>query len=289
MTEETTTNPVEEEAVHAESEPGVEQAHEPELDENGDPIEAAEDDTDEVEHEGQKYRVPKALKPALMFNADYTRKTQALAEERKALETARAAVTAEDKEILDHRATVVAADRQLALFKDVDWQAILHQDQLNGTNRFAQLQLQYTQLKDARADADGQLRQKEQGRTLEQQRARAKQVEEGQAVLARDIKGWGPELAGKLSQFAEKNFDISQQELAQIVDPRVIKLLHRAFQNTQAQTSKQAVAQAAKVEAVKPTPKVGGGAAPPPKGLDDRLSADEWTRRRQAQVDAKRR
>ena len=43
-----------------------------------------DDDSEEVEHEGQKYRIPKALKSALMMNADYTRKTQEVAEQRPA-------------------------------------------------------------------------------------------------------------------------------------------------------------------------------------------------------------
>ena len=41
-----------------------------------------EDDTDEVEFEGKKYRVSKDIKDALLRQADYTRKTQELAEHR---------------------------------------------------------------------------------------------------------------------------------------------------------------------------------------------------------------
>src|SRR5438309_2094560 len=44
------------------------------------------DDLVEVEHEGRTYAVPAALKGALMRHADYTRKTQALAAHRQALE-----------------------------------------------------------------------------------------------------------------------------------------------------------------------------------------------------------
>lgn len=45
-----------------------------------------EDDLEEVEHSGKKYRIPKELKPALMLQADYTRKTQEAAEARRAFD-----------------------------------------------------------------------------------------------------------------------------------------------------------------------------------------------------------
>lgn len=36
------------------------------------------DDTEEVEHDGQVYRIPRALKGAFLMHGDYTRKTQEL-------------------------------------------------------------------------------------------------------------------------------------------------------------------------------------------------------------------
>lgn len=41
------------------------------------------DDTEEVEHEGKTYRVPKELKESFLRQSDYTRKTQELAQERQ--------------------------------------------------------------------------------------------------------------------------------------------------------------------------------------------------------------
>src|SRR6476660_325944 len=42
-----------------------------------------DDDSEEVEFGGKKYKLPKDLKPALMMEADYRRKTQELAEQRR--------------------------------------------------------------------------------------------------------------------------------------------------------------------------------------------------------------
>lgn len=46
------------------------------------------DDEVEVEQEGKKYRVPKALEKSFLLHADYTRKTQEVAQERKVVEAA---------------------------------------------------------------------------------------------------------------------------------------------------------------------------------------------------------
>jgi hypothetical protein len=51
-------------------------------DEESEAIDPAEE---EIEHEGRKYLVPKALKPLLLMQADYTRKTQEVAEQRRAV------------------------------------------------------------------------------------------------------------------------------------------------------------------------------------------------------------
>src|SRR5215216_3195421 len=47
---------------------------------------AEADEFEDVDFAGKQYRLPKELKSALMMQADYTRKTQDVAEQRKALE-----------------------------------------------------------------------------------------------------------------------------------------------------------------------------------------------------------
>lgn len=301
MADETETNPVEgdDESLLG---TGVEgEATEPQLDDDGNPVEPeepVEDDTEEVERDGQKYRVPKALKAELLMHADYTRKTQELAEQRRALETQRAQAQTEDKEAAELRATVIAEERrvatldaEIAKYREVtpaQWAAWKAQDPLAADQALFHYQnLRETRSEVAQAIQAGKtsLSEKE-ATTLAQQRdVHAKQLQEGQAVLARDIKDWGPELAGKLAMFAEKEFGLSAQELAGITDPRAIKILHRAMTSTQAAKTKQVAERTQAAAAVKPTPRVTGTAAPV-KGLDDRLSDAEWMRRRNEQVKA---
>jgi hypothetical protein len=51
-----------------------------------------DDDGEEVEWEGNQYRLPKGIKDALLRQADYTRKTQEVAETRREAEAAKVAV-----------------------------------------------------------------------------------------------------------------------------------------------------------------------------------------------------
>lgn len=56
-------------------------------------------------------------------------------------------------------------------------------------------------------------------------------LERGHAELARDIPGWSPELADELGRFATREFGFTEAELATVIDPRLVKLLHRAHAN----------------------------------------------------------
>lgn len=239
------------------------------------------DDTEEVEYEGQKYAIPKALKPALMMNADYTRKTQEVAEQRRALEAQQQQLAQQaqsQQEYLQDAAKVVALDDQIKQFEQVDWNALNQQDPVKAQ----QLWMTYSQLKDSRADVLGQLQQKEQQRALDSQQRLAKQIEESNAVLARDIKGWSPELAGKLRDFAVEKLGFSAQELGQVTDARIVKLLHRAYVGDQLVAKQMGAATQTAVPQVKPVPTVGSNA---PAGKDPgRMSTDEWMKHRNEQL-----
>src|SRR5690349_1139844 len=79
-------------------------ATETDLETEGEEGEAAQpepDETEEVEHEGKKYKIPKPLKGALLMQADYTRKTQEVAEQRKQVEAERARFAEEQKLIAE--------------------------------------------------------------------------------------------------------------------------------------------------------------------------------------------
>lgn len=243
----------------------------------------AEDDSEELDLNGQKYRVPKALKGAFMMHADYTRKTQEVADKAKALE-AREIELAQQAEakaaFVEDHASVLALRSQVEAYKSVDWQTAFAQDP--GSAQAAWVQ--YSSLKDALSDAERGLEGKMQQRALTEQREAAKRIQEGYARLPEVIPGWGPDLEVKVAKFALSE-GVSQEQLREAVaDPVNIKLLHLAMVGAESLKTQQKAQQVSKAAAVTPAKTVSGKASPPPTGLDDRLSADEWVRRRNEQL-----
>lgn len=245
--------------------------------------EDAEEPVEEIEHDGKKYKIPAALKPAIMKDADYTKKTQELADQRKAFEASRVAATTADKEYLEGRAKLIAIDDQLKLFEDVDWDALEAQDAARANALWRQRDL----LKDGKASLERDLGAKDEQRALDTSAHRAKAIEEGWGVLARDIKGWNADLAGKVASFAEREFGVSKKEMAEsISDPRIYKAFHRLHQLDTASKTQTTANRVQRLEAVRPTPQVGkGGAAATRRTTDasgDKLSTAEWMRREDA-------
>lgn len=248
------------------------------------------DDSEEVEHAGQKYKIPKALKPALMMHVDYTRKTQEVAEQRKAVEAEREAVANQakaEREYIQELAQVVAIDNALKSYEQVNWQQLNAQDPVQAQALFFQFQ----QLKDARNTAAGQIQQKEATRkqqeeqqALAKQQDHAKRREECYATVAKEIKGWGADLAKQLDTTASE-FGFNSQELGQWTDPRLVKLLHEAHVGRQL-LKKQTPPTPKPQQPPKPVPQVGAGGSPAKKD-PERMSMDEWVKRRRAEVRGK--
>jgi hypothetical protein len=229
----------------------------------------------EVEIDGKVYALPPELRDGYMLRADYTRKTQEMAEQRKALETriteASEASEAENKAYAD-KVTIEAALNQ---FQQVDWDALERQNPMEAQRLFRQ----YTFLKDQAAAVDSSLQEARSKREAEAQRFAAERFQQSMVELKQAIPDWGEAKAVSLKQFAQETFGFTEEEFKMgLHDARQIKLLNLAYAAAKSPKPKPA-----QQVTVKPAAKVKGGSAAP-KGLDDRLSADEWMRRRQAQV-----
>ena len=126
MSEETTTNPVEGEDNVSATLPDTQEV-EPQAVDNeqalGDDSVDPQDDSEEIEHEGRKYLVPSALKPLLLMQADYTRKTQEVAEQRRAVQAERQALHQTSQAELDAYAHATTLAGRLAQYQQVDWRA----------------------------------------------------------------------------------------------------------------------------------------------------------------------
>jgi hypothetical protein len=123
------------------------------LDEYGNAIEAEEEEEEIDLDDDLKLKLPKSqaekLRLAAMRQADYTRKTQELAEARKAFEAERQSIGQADEQEFNARAAITVLDRQLAQFANVNWNQWQETDPFEAQKAF----MQFQQLKDARTNS----------------------------------------------------------------------------------------------------------------------------------------
>ena len=254
-----------------------------------------EDDTEEVDWDGAKYRVPKPLKDALLRQADYTRKTQELADQRRTVEQHFQSLSQQaelQQATLEHRVNLRTVEQQLQQFQNTDWSAYSAN---YGAEATAAAMASWQQYRDAKAELEGAIAKTETDFRQISERSTANAIAEAEKVLSREIEGWSPQLVTTLAGYAAENFGITPQELRDSVvnpdgtaDPRTFKVLarlHKAETELAQLKATQAKAQqAAKQASVTPAKAVGQRAGGYKPGLDDSLPADEWLRRRNAQI-----
>jgi hypothetical protein len=261
------------------------------------------DELVEIDREGKKYKIPKSLHGEMLMQADYTRKTQALAETAKTLEQGqqalvqqRVAVEAAIQQDRVELGKVFSLQTQLDAWKDVDWDAIEKHDRENGTNEMSSAMRRHLALKDALAEAEGGLRakldQRTAERTLEETRhAHAERLEDvkliqdGFNAMKRDFPDWSPQVGQKTMDFGVQSGGFTAEELNQVRDPRMIKILHLARLGQEAMNKNRAAANVSRAQLTTPAPTLTGNAALP-KG--EPKDPAEWAKWRNAQVAERR-
>lgn len=274
------------------SQPALDQAQ-PEI--GSDPTADQSNDTDgdtqgvdpevfeEVEYEGKKYALPPELKDAILRQADYTRKTQELAQTRQQAEQTfaqqQARIEAERANI-QAVARLTALDERLQQYAGVDWDSL---SQSNG--ELAQREfMKYQQLKDSRQQFVAQIQQHEGQRAMQEQQETAKQLQEANEALSREIKGWSPDYAQSLREVA-KSLGAKEEQLNGIREPWIVKALHA--QKVLTEMTKKAGA-AAPAVAAKPVRTISGGNAK--ATVDpDKMSIEDWMRHEQRRTASARR
>lgn len=238
---------------------------------------ALEPELFELEIDGETHALPAALKGAFLRQADYTRKTQELAEHRRAVEAERQAL-AEQKRALSgasqDRVTLAVLDDQIAAFSEVDWQTLAQAEPERAKALWESFQ-STQEVRERYADTVNHRAAREQ---LEAAREAAEAMSEAGRQLSREIEGWSPEVAAKLVEYGQA-FGVTLEEFAQMADPRFWKLLHKAYQADQASLGEARV----QAHAVRPAVLVSGATAGG-GGVRDELSTREWMRRRNEQM-----
>ena len=232
-----------------------------------------EEELDGVKVRGKAAALEK-LKAERLMQADYTRKTQEVAEQRRAIEAAAQAIARQQQVSQAHIrevAQLVAIEDRLKQFAQVNWQALSDSDPVQAQK----LHIEMTQLQTRRGQVAASISQREQQRTEEAQRITAKRLQEASDVLSREIKGWSPEYAGKLLEYGVANGG-NREALAQVTDPFIVKVLHKAHLYDQLQ--KQQAAKPA--DPAPPVTRVGGSNAGAVKRLSQMTDAEFIASRR---------
>lgn len=239
----------------------------------------------DVEYEGKVHKLPPELKDALLRTADYTRKTQEVAEQRKAIEAQKAEVDKAyqtSQEVIEARAMIHHVDSQLKQYENVNWQQLENEDPMAAMShwrQFQQLQQQRGQVAQYLDNTQNELSEKA-------KQATAGRLRETREFAEKELKGWTPDLDNKITEFATRDLGFTVDGLRDAYTPQVYKTLYLAHIGHLA-LQKQTAAPKPAPTATQPLNKVTARANPPSAGLDDRLTADEWLKRRNAQVSKK--
>lgn len=229
-------------------------AEEGEPDPNADP----EAGFEEIDFEGETFKVPPKLKEGLLRQADYTKKTQEVAELRKATEVRAQTLeqTAQRQmEFAQDIAQLGALNGRLEPFNQVpDWPSYIRQGGAQAQADYAE----YQALVHQRDRFANELGNKVQQKQAEEQRETAKQIEASRAELAKHIKGYTPEIVSKLVPVGER-FGFSSEEIRQAEsDPRSIRVLHRLMELEDALSKQKTASTIAQGQTTKPVPTIRG-------------------------------
>lgn len=224
---------------------------------------ASEPDVVEVEIDGETFALPKKAAEAAMRHADYTRKTQELAEQRRQVEFAQKALeTAKiEREFHDAAATelqqIQMVENHLAQLQNLDIRQLSTDEKLDHIVAMQQTERLLSSLK-------GSVDKKRSEFTAKQQASLDGLKKEAKEVLSKQFPGLTDETLAQVDTFA-KSLGYSDQDLGLFrVDPRATAVLIKAMKFDQLQSKATPVA---KTPVIKP-----GSSNPMPQQVRDKLN-----------------
>ena len=214
----------------------AEQEDEPEADAEDDEDSDEQPQTFKLKIKGEEIEKPlEEVINLAQMGADYTQKTQEVAEQRRQLEDYAQTIKVQEETLqrqyeaqqmfLSEVADIKAIDSQLAHFANVNWQELSDNDFVEAQKLF----FTHNQLQDKRRQITANLETK--AKQMQQQREAQLQqrVEEGKAILAKEIPNWSQKTSQEIISVG-KEYGFTDDELGTIVDPRHVKVLHDAMQ-----------------------------------------------------------
>lgn len=244
------------------------------------------DDSEEIDFDGEKYKVPKKLKDGFLMQKDYTKKTQEVAQQRQQVEQYHQYVTQQAQVAQQHAVEigqVYNLNHRLAQYQQVDWQKLEAEDPF----RAASLHREYSLARDHRDQLLQRVQTREQQRVAGQQQAFDTQYQRTNAQLARDIPNWNQETANEIAGYLREN-GIDEPTLRQIaINPAAVKLAHKALLGHKLSQARQEAARTAEPKPeIKPLEKPSGAGARSAVNLAT-ADMDTYVRERKKQIAAR--
>ena len=245
---------------------------------DGAPIEAAAEEAEapeappeetevEIEYEGARYRVPKGLEKAVLQEADYTRKAQEVAAERRQIEYERKVAEAERedsrfaREVQTELQKLSGLEHELDKLKAVDIREMPMDEGFQHWVRVNELKEQRETLQKQIEGKRAEFSQK-QRQNLETFKTQAREL------LSKQYGGLDEKAFAELSEHV-KTYGYSEQDIDMMsADPRALSMAYKAMRFEQLQASKAgAVQKVTAAPAVKP-----GSSNPMPQAVRDKLA-----------------
>lgn len=287
MDTETATTPAADDVAHVDTEAEVANADtadhgdiaELELDDEGNPI-AQDEDFDEVEYgDGKKFKLPRELNRGFLREADYTQKTQALAQERQAFAAEQSQHAEMTTALRSQIGRVHSLNERVEQFNQVPWDQLYE----HNPDEWRALRDDFLRTQDKLAVAKQELEKGEtdyRAKLAEDANKHLAAVDKALADPKTGIPGWGPQKAQEIASFAgTQGYTPADLRQASATDWKILNL---AAEGAKALKAKQQVQRHTKAQETAPAAPIKGAA--PPRGLSDRMSTDEWMRQRNAQA-----
>jgi hypothetical protein len=243
-----------------------------------------QEELDELEWEGKKFKAPKGAKDGFLMHGDYTKKTQEIAQTRKELADREERIAQQAKageEEIQHRATMHTIDAELARFKDFDWNAyqIARQQDPFGADEAWNYK---AHLLAQKQEVGVKLTEAETARSASVQQDFAKRMHETEQYAR--SKGWTKETDKQVLDFAFSK-GVDAKTLQGLMTPTVYELLYLA------RIGDQRLQKPAPKPSTQPTPltTVAAKANPPARKDVADMDMDEYVAYREKQEAAKRR
>lgn len=231
---------------------------------------ALEEELEDVDWNGKTFKAPKGVKDGILMQSDYTKKTQAVSEQAKALEARRAEIdqqAAATEEELRDRAVLLGVSAQLDQYKDVDWVTLARTDPVG----YGEHRARYDQLKQAADETAANLKTKQAERTQKAARDLATRVEETLKFAREKIPGFKPEVIETLVKFAQSE-GVPEEAIKSNWSPTFLNLLHKAHIGNLTLQKQSSLPKPAPAVPLTPLATVGGKSSPAAR--TDLASAD---------------